>query len=352
MSKFCGSCGNELAQQVLFCGNCGNRVETIEQPVAEAPYVAPAPTPKAPKPPKPPRKKMSSKAKKVLWSSISGVVAIFLVFTTVSVVDYNNHIHPDYDSDVRHEIADYVDMSALGVVLGESCSQIKTLYATNTQYKTLQKRVNYMNAVTYAPSRKARSRLAANTWYQSWTPPSFSDGIFYYSVNDTLGEAIEAEIGKSEKIMASETTEFFSYWEDDIEAAALKACNIKSINAKYATLEAEYTTAKAAAQANADSAPWYPESYTEWSDDPNVAYDWVSGSCDYGTRCSHVRVVTRTGCPTNLYVEANFENDYGTVIDWTNDTASYLGAGDSAYLTLSSYDDYAETTKLTKISCY
>jgi hypothetical protein len=349
LSKFCGECGNELAQQVLFCGNCGNRVEAFEQPVAEAPYVAPAPTPKAPKPP---RKKMGSKAKKVLWSSISGVVAVFVVLTTVSTVNYNNHIHPDYDGEVRHAIADYVDMTALGAIFSESCSDIKTLYATNSQYKTLQKRVDYMNGVSYAPSRKARSRLAANTWYQSWTPPSFSDGMFYYSVNGSLGDAINAEIGKSEKIMASETQEFFSYWEEDIEAAAKKVCNIKSINAKYSALEADYETAKAAAQANADSAPWYPEGYSEWSADSNVAYKWVSGSCDYGTRCSHVRVVTLTGCPTNLYVEANFENDYGTVIDWTNDTASYLGAGDSAYLTLSSYDDNAETTDLTKISCY
>ena len=295
---------------------------------------------------------MGSTAKKVLLSSISGVVAIFLALLTVSSIDYNNHIHPDYDGKVHHEIADYVDMAALSSLLGESCSEIKTLYATNSQYKTLQKRVNYMNAVTYAPSRKARSRLAANTWYQSWTPPSFSDGMFYYSVNGALGEAIESEIGKSEKIMAAETNEFFSYWEDDIEAAALKACNIKSINAKYATLEAEYTTAKDAAQANADSAPWYPESYTEWSDDTNVAYDWVDGSCDYGTRCSHVRVITLTGCPTNLYVEANFETNYGTVIDWTNDTASYLGPGDSAYLTLSSYEDNADRVDITKISCY
>jgi hypothetical protein len=338
----------------LFCGSCGNKVETHQQlptpavaPQVAAPeYVAPAP--------KPPRKKMGKSAKRILFSGIAGIASIVVASMAISAVDYNNHIHPDYNSGVRYKIADYVDMAALTDLLGDNCAEVKPLYATINQYGTLNKRVSYMRGVASADSRVAKARLDGNTWYQAWTPPTFSDGMFYTSVSSTLRTSIESEIAKVEKIKDAEASDFFGYWADEIESEAVKACRINSINSKYAALESEYTSAKDAAQANADSAPWYPRGFDEWSDDSNIAWRWAPSGyyCDFGDRCWRVEVISRMGCPISLYVELNVLDYSDSVIDWTNDTVSGLAAGDKAKLELSTFNDNASSGRITKISCY
>ena len=354
MNTFCGQCGTQIPAQVLFCGNCGTRVEavatvaTVDEPVVET--LLPKPEP-APKKPKPPRKKMSSRAKKIVLSSIAGVVAVFITFTTVSAIDYNNHIHADYDTDVRHEIADHVDMVALSDLLGSNCKDIKSNYATKAAYATLKKRVNYMRGVASAESRRAKAKLNANDWYQDWTPQSFYGMYWYTLMGGPLSESIVAEIAKAEKIKDEEAIDFLSYWDADIEAAAVKACGIKSINSQYSALEIDYTDAKDEAQANADSAPWYPERFRLWSGDADMAYDAVDGTCSSSTRCIHYEILANKTCTNGIYVEVDFTNDYGSKVDWSNATESYLGSGESVVLRLSSYQDDADNVKVTRLEC-
>jgi uncharacterized Zn finger protein (UPF0148 family) len=347
----CGSCGTKVTAEQVFCPSCGQRLDKYVVPAQAEPFNQSV-QPNEPKLPKAPRKKMSTKAKVFMFSAIGAVVALIITSGSISAADYANHIHTTDDVSVPYALSAYVPTSELDSVLQKNCKSIEDLYVSDADYNLLSKRLAYLQGIAAGDSRTARTRLAVNAWYSAWTPLDVSDNPIAYLYGGRLRGQIELLIAKNEKIDPSDVSGFYDYWATEIEKEAISVCKIKSKNADYISLSADYDSAKTAAQSNADSAPWYPVNYTEWSGDSNVAYRFVSGSCDYGTRCSHVRVITLSGCPTNLYVEANFENSYGTVVDWTNDTASYLGAGDSAYLTLSSYQDDADTTRLTKIDCY
>lgn len=97
---------------------------------------------------------------------------------------------------------------------------------------------------------------------------------------------------------------------------------------------------------------WPPTGFTDW--DGSRAYQWTTDStssdcsgCTYST----MDVTTNVSC-TDLYVEVNFLDDAGNVVDWGNDTAPALSAGQTAKLEFDSYDDSAASTEVTDISCY
>jgi len=100
----------------------------------------------------------------------------------------------------------------------------------------------------------------------------------------------------------------------------------------------------------AANVPWYPRDFSGWND--NLALRWVDDpACDYFS-CSQLIVLTRDGCPTGLYVEANFKSN-GTVVDYGNDALGSLDPGESAILTLTSTSEYGGlTTVITEVNCY
>lgn len=97
---------------------------------------------------------------------------------------------------------------------------------------------------------------------------------------------------------------------------------------------------------------WPPAGFTDW--DGEVAYKWTTSttdsSCD-GCTYSTMDVTSLYGCD-DLYVEVNFTDSSDSVVDWSNDTASYLSAGQIAKLEFDTYEDYADSTEVTEISCY
>jgi len=101
----------------------------------------------------------------------------------------------------------------------------------------------------------------------------------------------------------------------------------------------------------ANNVPWYPKGFTEYADGL-TAWNWADRSCSYSSgRCSHMDVVTWIGCQ-NLYVEVNFLDSSNAVIDWSNDTARGLRAGDMAKLEFVSFEDRTRSSRLVEISCY
>lgn len=96
------------------------------------------------------------------------------------------------------------------------------------------------------------------------------------------------------------------------------------------------------------SPQWYPDGFQYFSDD--VAIKNVKGrGCDYGS-CWNYDIVTRTAC-SSLYVELNVYDSSGAVIDWTNDTARNVSAGEIVKIQLNTYEDEADTGRITEINC-
>ncbi len=97
---------------------------------------------------------------------------------------------------------------------------------------------------------------------------------------------------------------------------------------------------------------WVPEGFTAFNN--KVAYKYAeSGSytCSRRTRCLQMEVVSKEGCDS-LYVEMAEINSSGANVGYNNETTSGLAAGQKAILVLDSYNDAADTFRLSKISCY
>ena len=107
------------------------------------------------------------------------------------------------------------------------------------------------------------------------------------------------------------------------------------------------------AQARNRPDAWVPSGFKSWED--ATAYRFAEGrACSYSTveACAHYEVVARYGCPDSLYVEVAFLDEGGTQVDWSNDTASGLGAGEKAILEFVSFESTASKVKVTDISCH
>ena len=101
----------------------------------------------------------------------------------------------------------------------------------------------------------------------------------------------------------------------------------------------------------ANNVPWYPKGFREYADGL-TAWDWTDRNCSYNyARCSHMDVIAALQC-SSLYVEVNFLDSSGSVVDWSNDTARNLRAGQTAKLEFVSFDDYARQVELVEILCY
>lgn len=99
---------------------------------------------------------------------------------------------------------------------------------------------------------------------------------------------------------------------------------------------------------------WAPTGYTQW--DESLAYkfttndgSWPCEDCNFWK----VTVLANQDCPGGVYAELNMLDDSDTVVDWTNDTVSYLGAGQKAILKFEHYpyDDTYKTGQVTQLEC-
>lgn len=64
------------------------------------------------------------------------------------------------------------------------------------------------------------------------------------------------------------------------------------------------------------------------------------------------KVVSKLGCMNGLYVEANFIDESGTVIDWSNDSIPTLGAMEKGIIELITYSDAPNlSVELSQVNC-
>jgi hypothetical protein len=102
---------------------------------------------------------------------------------------------------------------------------------------------------------------------------------------------------------------------------------------------------------------WYPEGYNSLSVNSTFAIQWVQGAEDPcgSAACtfSTMNIVSQSACPGGVYVEVNFLDSSGTVIDWSNDVVPALDEGQVAQLQFSSFESAASggTTRVVTASC-
>lgn len=81
------------------------------------------------------------------------------------------------------------------------------------------------------------------------------------------------------------------------------------------------------------------------------AIKWADVGCSTGSRCWQIALFAYNGCASGGYIEANFLDSAGTVVDWTNDTIPRLGIGDTYNSSLSTSESGVESIKITQLTC-
>ena len=95
---------------------------------------------------------------------------------------------------------------------------------------------------------------------------------------------------------------------------------------------------------------WAGKDFYEFSGNSDIAYKWKRGDYTYGGYRWRLDVKTRSACES-LYVEVQIQDRSGSAIDWTNDTASHLRAGQVAKLSFETFKDAAQTAEIVEMSC-
>jgi len=134
--------------------------------------------------------------------------------------------------------------------------------------------------------------------------------------------------------------------------AILLIC-IWAYNSGSTTLNNSATSPSSATEE--DLTNWIPSGFNSWSDDPNVSWRWLENKeykCDYDRACSGIMIIAKNGCDRNLYAEVSIRDKNGVQIGYTNDTVSSALSMEESKLIFNSYEENADTFRLSKISCY
>ena len=124
----------------------------------------------------------------------------------------------------------------------------------------------------------------------------------------------------------------------------------------------ETTSSKSSSSSNSVTAsttkkvvlPWYPEGFTEYQGDSQIAWRWLDSgeySCSYGDHCWGMVIIAHDGCPSMVYAEITILDASDSNIGFTNDTTSGLAAGQKAKLVFEDFTPGAKSARLAKISC-
>lgn len=87
-----------------------------------------------------------------------------------------------------------------------------------------------------------------------------------------------------------------------------------------------------------------------------VATDWSEASreeCGSSrrARCWAINVITEKDCPRGLYAAITILSDAGQNVDWTNDTALGVRAGEVTRLIFTTYERGDLTARLAEVNC-
>ena len=100
---------------------------------------------------------------------------------------------------------------------------------------------------------------------------------------------------------------------------------------------------------------WIPTGFTGYPTDDNVAWRWGTKSetnCTYSSgACWSVIVTTKDGCPSGIYGEIAILDKSDVQVDYTNDTTTQVPAGTKVKMTFDTFNDEAETARLSELPC-
>lgn len=341
----CRFCGKVAATGSAFCGNCGSRLVAEAAPVetktVTPEQIAVPPVPTAAKP------KMST-MKKVLFG-VGGALALVLVIAVGSA--FSKGVNQGFIEAQQEEEAntaltwdEFVAATGFTGVTEEQCKPVVAKAKAAKTVKLAKARMKSLNKAD-GDAYAAYSYVAGHDWVT--TPSAELDtwsGEWTTVVSD-LYDTVGSSATDTAKIAVSKDALYVEF-----ESKVKADCGVETSYDNTMTILTDVSTKASSVSALADTRPWYPKGYKEWED--GLAWKWVDAYDDcYSCSYWHIKVVARDGCPGGVYAEINIESG-GTVVDWTNDTVSYLDSGSSALMTFETWQEGSLQGSLTTLTCH
>lgn len=228
----------------------------------------------------------------------------------------------------------------------ELCPLIK-----NGERIPLDRFLDDVNTNTPSLSKATKDAWAAADWKKENS--SWFGGTTY---SQDLKTAIKFEIAQgldpilSQDLSADEYAHYWKkkdVWFEFFFERMTDTCKWGSTVKKIASYDAKLAKVDDLSK----SIPWYPKGFKETGFE-GFAYKNISNQgCTYSFgSCAKFKIVSRTDCPTNLYVRTNHLVN-GEVDDWSNDTAT-VAAGQVAIMETSFSSDYSGSWQFVEINCY
>ena len=94
------------------------------------------------------------------------------------------------------------------------------------------------------------------------------------------------------------------------------------------------------------------EGFEKWND--KLAFRWLSNPSSRCTAksCKSIEVISRFGCPSNLYAQVSLIDNENRNVGYTNDSTSGIRPNQKALLEFRTYQTNFSNWQLTSISCY
>lgn len=222
--------------------------------------------------------------------------------------------------------------TAIGIdgAFGRAEERIELMSQVKNSYEAFDFLANRENSfVTYAAQLDPEARLG-----------SLSAGY--------LSELVANSGWRWSASFKSQSPDAFDKFTQSVQTRILTECNLFDAYG----LAIDFHSLAKSLEARAASRPWYPEGFTVYLGNSDVAYSWAERGCTYSSgRCAHMDIVTKSGAD-NLYVEVTFSDSNGAYVDWSNDTARALRAGQIAKLEFVTFDNSARNVKIAEITTY
>lgn len=252
------------------------------------------------------------------------------------------------DEDVFIENSEWIPCSELGTILGEYPFDEEALSRIDVLKAPLEEE-------TFDETIKASQELVKS---QPWVSivanlPGTNPNVLEFSTPVLHSLLNDAGLVNAEDLQVSNPT-LLRRWSVDFARALANGCGLS----KEISLQERQIGLAAAVVSRAFDTPfgtsafagWWPESFTGYFLDLDLAFKWADRSCSGNGACWHLDVVSRYSCDS-LYAEISISDSSGNLVDWSNDSARGLMAGQVAELEFRSFEKGTLSGRIIELTC-
>ena len=273
----------------------------------------------------------------------------------INAADVQKGLAPQNQVVTRIALDDFVESSQS--LSDQACLAFSS--ATKTQTKNLQKKIAKLERLASESNRSAKKFIETTDWNPVIAADDFKEEFLPERDAAFLKSFVESQMAKfkSKSGKHFDQAGIAAFEGDYFKATAQtwfhQQCTFDfTLNSTYNELARQYNSSYEVLTSMADSVPWYPNGYSIWSGDDNLAWKWVNGgTCNLGDSCWHVSVVAENQC-TSLYAELSITDSSGADVDWTNDSAPVVVPGRPVLLEFDTYNPDAQSGSLVTLNCY